>query len=120
MVLFPFFWHPNTWGWIADTQQTDSLSCLFACAMFVGRRDVYTGVVPKGLLSGGILGGGKSQPIPGKPIVVHSSGARAARILSRSWFVHAFPALFVSVQFIEVMYGFFSGSHGTWHCASWC
>ena len=36
--------------------------------MFVGRRDVYAGLVPKGLLFlGGILGGGKSQSIPSVP-----------------------------------------------------
>ena len=35
-----------------------------------------------GLLSlGGILGGGKSQPIPGKPAVKVAGGARAAQIL---------------------------------------
>ena len=39
-------------------------------------RDVYTGLVPKGLLSfGGILGGGESQPIPGKPAVKAARGS---------------------------------------------
>ena len=70
ILLFLFFWHSHMRGWIADTQQVNSLSCPFACATFVGRRNVSTGLVPKGLLSlGGILGGGKSQPIPGKPTV---------------------------------------------------
>ena len=41
----------KTWGWIADMQQINSLDCPFACAMFVERRDVYTGLVPTGLLS---------------------------------------------------------------------
>ena len=60
--------HPHTWGWIADTQHIISSSCSSGCAMFVGRRDVYIGLVPQGFLSlGHILGGGKSQPIPAKP-----------------------------------------------------
>ena len=46
------------------------------------RRDVYTGLVPKGLLSlGGILGGGKSQPILCKPAVKLACGTCAAHIL---------------------------------------
>ena len=33
------------------------------------RRDLYASLVPKGLLFlGGIFRGGKSQPIPGKPL----------------------------------------------------
>ena len=53
--------------------------------MFVRRRDVYTGVVPNGLLSlRGILGRGKSQPISGKPAIKVARGARTARILPRS------------------------------------
>ena len=52
-------------------------SISFACA----RRDVYTGLIPKGLRSlGGILGGGKSQPIPGKPAVKVGRTVRAAQI----------------------------------------
>ena len=40
------------------------LRCRFGCAMFEGRRDVCTSVVPKGYLSlGGILGG-VSGPTP--------------------------------------------------------
>jgi len=44
------------------------------------RRDVYTGLGrSKGLLSlGGILGGGKSQPILGKPAVKVANGAHSA------------------------------------------
>ena len=39
-------------------------------------RDVYTGLVPEDLLSlGGTLGGGKSQPIPGKLAVKVAQGA---------------------------------------------
>ena len=54
----------------------------FACAMFVGRRNVYTGLVPMGLLSlGGILGRGKSQPIPGVPAIKVAHSMHAARIL---------------------------------------
>ena len=56
--LFLFFWHPRTWGWMADTQEINSLCCPFACAMFVGRGDVYTGHVPKGVLLGGHFGTG--------------------------------------------------------------
>ena len=42
-----------------------------------------TGLVPKGLLSlEGILGGGKSQPIPGKLAVIVARGAHLAWILS--------------------------------------
>ena len=40
ILLFPLFWHPHTWGWIADTQQIDSVSCPFDSAMSVRRRDV--------------------------------------------------------------------------------
>ena len=47
---------------------------------FLGRRDVYTGLVPKVLALGGILGGGKSQLIPVKPVVKVVHGA--AQILS--------------------------------------
>ena len=44
--------------------------------MVVGRRDVYIGLVAKGLLSlGGILGGGDSRSIPGKPAVKVVRGA---------------------------------------------
>ena len=51
-------------------------SISFALAIFVLRRDVYTGLVPKGLLFlGGILGGDKSQPIPGVPAIKVARGA---------------------------------------------
>ena len=44
------------------------------------RRDVYTGLVPKGLLSlRGILEGSKSQHILGKPAVKVARGAHAQR-----------------------------------------
>ena len=40
------------------------------------RRDVYTGLVPQGLLSlrGAFGAGGNSQPIPGKPTVTVARG----------------------------------------------
>ena len=91
----PLSLHRHTWECIAGTQHIISPSCPFDCAMFVVRRDVYIGLVPKGLHRsctqgltlprGGILGGGGSQPIPGKPTVKVACGARVARILPRSW-----------------------------------
>ena len=42
------------------------------------RRDVYTGLVPKSLLTlRGILGGDKNQAIPGNPAVKVACGARS-------------------------------------------
>ena len=51
----------------------------FCLCSVCGKEDVYSGLVPKGWLSlGGIMGEGKSQPIPGKPAV---QVALAAQIL---------------------------------------
>ena len=58
---------PQTRGVVAPTGPSYVFS-LWEAPGRARRTDVYTGLVPKGLLSlGGILGGGNSRPIPGAP-----------------------------------------------------
>ena len=57
------------WAWIDETQSMNVLRCCFGCAMFKGRRDVCTSVVPKGYLSfGGILGVVNTRPFWANPL----------------------------------------------------
>ena len=40
--------HPHMCAWIDEPGTMNVLRCRFACAMFKGRRDVCTSVIPKG------------------------------------------------------------------------
>ena len=56
--------HPPLCAWIVETRQMNVLRCRSGSAMFKGKRDVCTSVVPKGYLSSGSVLGGVSKPAP--------------------------------------------------------